>query len=73
MNRIPYVPILAGLATLIGGGTLAWYYSLGEADRQQADTLAEHYASELYGLAVDQLSDAQAQQVKVMVRRHYAN
>ena len=67
------IPILAGLATLFGGGTLVWYYSLSDTEKKEADGIAEEYASQFYGVAVDQLTTAQADHVHGMVKRHFDN
>jgi hypothetical protein len=65
------IRIMAGLVTLLGGGTLAWYSSLSEEEKQKADGLASEYASRFYNIAVDQLSDTQADDVNGQVQRHF--
>jgi hypothetical protein len=67
------IPLLAGMAALFGGGTLAWYYNLSERERKEADAIAMEFARDLYGVAVDQLTESQANQIHNLVRRRFAN
>ena len=68
---IPLVPIVAGLAAFFGLGTLGWYYTLSEAEQRKADAMANYYAGEIYGVAVDQLTAEQARHISSMVARHF--
>jgi hypothetical protein len=68
---LPLIPILFALMGLSGIAGLVWYYSLSEADRQRHDQLAEYYASELFEVAVDKLTEAQARQVHARVKSHF--
>jgi hypothetical protein len=66
----PFIPVVAWLVTLAGGGSLLWYYNLSEAERKRADKLAGEIAHELYGVAVDKLTESQAKQVQARLKSH---
>jgi hypothetical protein len=62
---IPLIPLLSGLAALFGGGTLVWYYQMGEAQRQEADRIAW----ERFNKSVGQLTHDEAQEVHSLAGR----
>ena len=68
---LPLIPVVAGLLSVCGIGSLFWYYNLSDTDRRKADALAEQIAYELYGVAVDKLTEAQARQVHARVKSHF--
>jgi len=65
------IPVLAALMSAFGLGTLAWYYNLNDQQKRQADLLANQYAAELYGMALDQLEAQQAKHVHSLVQSHF--
>ena len=67
----PLIPVCAWLVTFIGAGSLAWYYNLPASDRQKADALANELAYDLYGVAVDKLTEAQARQIQARIKSHF--
>jgi hypothetical protein len=69
----PVIPLLGGLASLLGVGTLVWYYNLSHDERAEADRLTARFARELYQKAVDDLSRSEARIVHDRVRAYFDN
>jgi hypothetical protein len=69
----PIIPLIGWALAALGGGTLWWYYALGEAEQLRADRLAAEYAAKLFDKAVNQLTVGEARQVHDLVRRHFDN
>ena len=68
----PIIPLLAIAALLGGGGTLAWYSRLSQAERDEADRKANEYARTLFHKALDELNARQATQVHERVKGELA-
>jgi len=67
----PVIPILALLALIGGAGTLAWYETLSDDEKDQANDLTAHYAERLYHKTVAQLTHDEAQMVHRLTRAHF--
>lgn len=67
----PLIPILAGLAVLGGVGTLYWYDTLSDDQKEEANELAAHYAKEHFETTVEQLTRDQARVVHRLTKAHF--
>ena len=69
----PLIPLLA-LAAIFGGGvTLAWYSNLSPEDQESADRIACEYARDIYQKSLEDLTEAQADYVHALTKRHFDN
>lgn len=66
----PLIPVVAVLGILAGAGGLAWYEALSTEEKENADRLASEFAWNVYDSSVKNLTQAQADNVASMVRRH---
>jgi hypothetical protein len=69
----PIIPILGGLASLLGVGTLIWYWNLSHEERVRADRLTAQFAREMFQKAVEDLSRSEAREVHDRVRAIFDN
>jgi hypothetical protein len=67
----PLIRLLALIAILGGGVTLAWYNQLTREQQQEADRIAAGYAKQLYSKAIDQLTKDQANHVARLTKQHF--
>ena len=68
----PLIPILA-IAAMIGGGvTLTWYSELSEKEKGEADRIACDYASDIYDKSIKELTNAEANHVASLTKRHFS-
>ena len=68
----PIIPLLAIAALLGGGGTLAWYSRLSQAEKDEADQKANEYARTLFNKALDELTQRQATQIHGRVKGEFS-
>jgi len=68
----PIIPLLAIAAILGGGGTLAWYSRLSQAEKDEADRKANEHARKLFNKALDELTARQAAQINERVKRDFS-
>lgn len=67
----PLVPFLL-IATLIGSVVgLGWYESLKPHEKEEANRLAVSYAKQLYGRAIEDLTENELKHVHDTVKRHF--
>jgi hypothetical protein len=66
------IPLLL-MPLFVGSGVgLWWYGDLSKEDRTKADAIAADYAAKLYQKAVSELSSTEAENVKALVKKHFA-
>ena len=59
----PIIP-LAAIAAIVGGaGVLKWYFDLSPEERKKKDEQGNKLAMELFGKALDQLSQLEAKKL----------
>jgi hypothetical protein len=68
----PLIPLIALIAIVSGGVTLAWYSELSKEDQKAADKIAGEYALGIYEKSLNELSKAQADHVAELTRQHFA-
>ena len=68
---LPLIPILALMALLGGAGTLAWYDTLSDDEKDHANDLTAHYAEQVFHKTVAQLTRREAEIVHRMTRGHF--
>lgn len=69
--KIPLVGILSALCAALGLGGMYWYGNLSEEEQLKADQIAAGYAKQLYGKAVDELTELQGSHVARLVKQHF--
>ncbi len=70
--RIPWVGLGSAVAAALGLFGLYWYDNLSREEKEEADRMAEEYAKNLYGRAVDQLTASQLTRVRELVKGNFA-
>lgn len=65
------IPVLAGIATILGAAGLGWYHCLSREQQMQADRIAAEYALKLYQKALDELTRHEFEMVALFVKRHF--
>jgi hypothetical protein len=69
----PLIPLLALIAIVGGGTTLAWYSKLTREQQAEADRIACEYAWEIFGKSLKELTKEQANHVAALTKRHFVN
>ncbi|HYV37939.1 MAG TPA: hypothetical protein VE988_19800 [Gemmataceae bacterium] len=69
----PLIPLLAILAMVGGGATLAWYSELSKEEKEEADRIACGYAADLYQKGLKELTKAEAAHVSRLTASHFKN
>ena len=67
----PVVRILAWAATALGVGTIFWYESLPDHEKEAADDIAGQYAWQVYQKSIDQLTSFELNHVQRLTRAHF--
>lgn len=67
---LPIIPLVALLGIGTGTCVWAWYESLTQPQREEADRLTAHYAQSLFGASVENLTASQSRTVAGRVKAH---
>jgi pyruvoyl-dependent arginine decarboxylase (PvlArgDC) len=70
---LPWFQIGSAIAAALGVGGLAWYNSLPQEKREQADRMARDLAVEMFNKELGQLTPAEARRVHARLQHHFGN
>jgi hypothetical protein len=71
--KIPLVGLMSAICAALGLGGLYWYGNLTEEEQAKADQIAANYAKQLYGIAVEELTERQASHVARLTKQHFGS
>jgi hypothetical protein len=73
VSMFPLIPLIAMIAIVGGGVTLAWYNQLSQEEQEAANRIACDYARQLYNKSLEELTKAQANHVAHLTKQHFTN